>query len=68
MIPFFIIIIINYIKNYPNEDEFFSDYNDEYAKNENEFLKEFFNKLEEDSQIENKNDNNKNNNNFEDIV
>ena len=58
----------NYIKNYPNEDEFFSDYNDEYAKNENEFLKEFFNKLEEDSQIENKNDNNKNNNNFEDIV
>ena len=33
-------------------------------------MKEFFNKLEEDSQIDNgyKNDNNKNNNNFEDIV
>ena len=43
----------NYIKRYINDDEFFSDFNDEYLNNENDFLREFFNKFDGDFSTDN---------------
>ena len=43
----------NYIKRYINDDEFFSDFNDEYLNNENDFLREFFNKFDVDFSTDN---------------